>query len=93
MIETIAFFQKGMLMVIWLSAPPLAVAVVAGVLVSLLQTVLSMQDQALPFSCKLLAVGLTLALAGRWMGLELLSLADQAMQAVATLGYHAAQPP
>jgi type III secretion protein S len=93
MIETVAFFQKGMLMVIWLSAPPLAVAVVAGVLVSLVQTLLSVQDQALPFSFKLFAVGLTLALTGRWMGLELLALADQAMQAIATLGYHGVRPP
>lgn len=88
MVETIALFQKGMLLVLWLSAPPLAVAVLVGVLVSLVQTLLSVQDQALPFSFKLLAVGLTLALCGRWMGVELMLLADQAMQAVATLGYH-----
>jgi len=84
MTETIAFFQKGLLLVMWLSLPPLAVAVVMGVLTSLLQTVLSLQDQALPFAIKLLAVGVTLAIAGRWMALELLVLGDQALQAIST---------
>ena len=93
MVETIAIFQKGMLMVLWLSLPPLVVAVVVGVVVSLVQTLLSMQDQALPFAFKLLAVGLTLALAGRWMGVELFSLADQSMQIVSTLGYRGGQSP
>lgn len=93
MVETVAFFQKGMLMVIWLSGPPLAVAVIVGVVVSLVQTVLSVQDQALPFSFKLLAVGLTMAFSGRWMALELLALGDQALQAIATMGYHGGQAP
>ncbi|WP_426162385.1 type III secretion system export apparatus subunit SctS [Pseudoduganella sp. R-34] len=88
MVETIALFQRGMLLVLWLSGPPLAVAVLVGVVLSLVQTLLSIQDQALPFSFKLLAVGLTLAISGRWMGLELFTLTNQAMQAVASLGYH-----
>lgn len=86
MIETISFFQKGLLLVIWLSLPPLLVAVLAGVLVSLIQTVLSMQDQSIPFAVKLLAVGLVLAMTGRWMALELLALGDQALAALTTFG-------
>lgn len=86
MVETIAFFQKGLLMVVWLSLPPLAVAVLAGVLVSLVQTVLSMQDQSIPFAVKLFAVALVLALSGRWMALQLLALGDQALTALATFG-------
>jgi len=86
MVETIAFFQKGLLVVIWLSLPCLVVAVVAGVIVSLLQTILSMQDQSIPFSVKLIAVGVTLAVTGRWMGLQVLALAEQALSAVATFG-------
>jgi type III secretion protein S len=89
--ETLAFFQKALLLVVWLTLPPLAVAVLAGVLTSLVQTVLSLQDQALPFAVKLLAVGLTLALVGRWMGVELVTLGDQALQAVATIRLHGRQ--
>jgi type III secretion protein S len=92
MIETIAFFQKGMLAVVWLSLPPLAVAVVVGVLVSLLQAVLSVQDQSLPFAVKLLAVGVTLALMGRWMGVELLTMGEQAIDAIPLLTHRALAP-
>ncbi|WP_416758284.1 type III secretion system export apparatus subunit SctS [Roseateles sp. So40a] len=86
MIETIAFFQKGLLLVIWLTLPPLVVAVIAGVIVSLVQTVLSMQDQSIPFAVKLLAVGLVLAMTGRWMALQLLALGDLALSALITFG-------
>lgn len=86
MVETISFFQQGLMLVIWLSLPPLAVAVLTGVVVSLLQTVLSMQDQSIPFAFKLFAVGLVLALSGRWMALQLLALTDQAFTALATFG-------
>ena len=91
--ETIAFFQKGLLMVVWLSLPPLVVAVVVGILTSLFQTLLSVQDQALPFALKLLAVGLTMAFAGRWMALELLALGDQALAAISTFATHSGQGP
>lgn len=85
MVETIAFFQKGMLAVLWLSLPPLIVAVVVGIMVSLLQAVLSVQDQSLPFAVKLLAVGITLAVMGRWMGVELLTLGQAAIDSVASI--------
>lgn len=88
MVETIAFFQKGLLAVIWLSLPPLVVAVLAGVIVSLLQTVLSMQDQSIPFSVKLLAVGVMLAFTGRWMALQIMALGEQALAALSTFGGH-----
>jgi type III secretion protein S len=81
--ETIAFFQKGLLIVVWLSLPAMIVAVVVGVVTSLIQTVLSVQDQALPFAFKLLAVGLTMAIVGRWIGLEILALGEQAFQSIA----------
>jgi type III secretion protein S len=82
MTETFAFFQKGLLLVVWLSLPPLAIAVLIGILISLIQTALSVQDQALPFAFKLIAVGLMLALVGRWIGVELLALADQALSSI-----------
>ena len=83
--ETIYFFQKGLLTVVRLSLPTLAVAVVVGVITSMIQTVLSVQDQALPFAFKLLAVGLTIAVVGRWVGVEILALAEQAFQSVAEI--------
>ncbi|MES2870938.1 MAG: type III secretion system export apparatus subunit SctS [Pseudomonadota bacterium] len=72
--DPILLFKQGMLLVVVLSAPPLIVAVVVGVLTSLIQALMQIQDQTLPFGIKLVAVGITLALTGRWIGVELMQL-------------------
>ena len=72
--EPIVLFKQGMLLVVVLSAPPLIVAVVVGVLTSLIQALMQIQDQTLPFGIKLVTVGITLALTGRWIGVELIQL-------------------
>ncbi|SLM63282.1 MULTISPECIES: type III secretion system export apparatus subunit SctS [Dickeya] len=72
--ETLNLFRQAMVLVVMLSAPPLLVAVIVGVLISLLQAVMQLQDQTLPFAVKLVAVGLALAMTGRWIGVELIQL-------------------
>ena len=72
--DPILLFKQGMLLVVVLSAPPLIVAVVVGVLTSLVQALMQIQDQTLLFGIKLVAVGITLALTGRWIGVELIQL-------------------
>lgn len=76
-------FKQGMLLVVVLSAPPLIVAVVVGVLTSLIQALMQIQDQTLPFGIKLVAVGVTLALTGRWIGVELIQLLNLTFDMVA----------
>ncbi|WP_300627581.1 type III secretion system export apparatus subunit SctS [Pseudomonas sp.] len=72
--EPIVLFKQGMLLVVVLSAPPLIVAVVVGVMTSLVQALMQVQDQTLPFGIKLMAVGITLIMTGRWIGVELIQL-------------------
>ena len=72
--EPIVLFKQGMLLVVVLSAPPLIVAVGVGVLTSLVQARMQIKDQTLPFGIKLVAVGITLILTGRWIGVELIQL-------------------
>lgn len=56
--------------VIKASAPLLLVSLVVGLVISILQTVTSIQEQTLTFVPKLLAVFLVLIIAGNWiMGL------------------------
>ena len=74
--DPVLLFKQGMLLVVVLSAPPLLVAVVVGVLTSLVQALMQVQDQTLPFGIKLVAVGVTLALTGRWIGVELIQLVN-----------------
>ncbi len=76
--DILSFFRQAMLMVVLLSAPPLIVAVLVGIVTSLLQAAMQLQDQTLPFCLKLVAVGVTLALTGRWIGVELLQLTQNA---------------
>ncbi|UDJ83237.1 type III secretion system export apparatus subunit SctS [Kosakonia oryzae] len=84
--DIIYLFKQAMLMVVMLSAPPLAVAVIVGVIVSLLQTVMQLQDQTLPFAIKLVAVGATLALSGRWIGVQLIDLTQSAFTLMSAAG-------
>ncbi|ACT13252.1 type III secretion system export apparatus subunit SctS [Pectobacterium aroidearum] len=84
--EIITLFRQAMVMVVLLSAPPLLVAVIVGVLISLLQAVMQLQDQTLPFAVKLISVGLALALCGRWIGVELMQLAITAFNMIAQTG-------
>lgn len=85
--ETLNFFQQGLMMAILLSAPPLIIAAACGMVVSLLQAVTQIQDQTLPYVVKLVAVGVTLALMGRWIGVELIQLANLAFSLVPNIGH------
>ncbi|MCV9877541.1 type III secretion system export apparatus subunit SctS [Brenneria izbisi] len=84
--EIITLFRQAMVLVVMLSAPPLLVAVIVGVLISLLQAVMQLQDQTLPFAIKLVSVGLALALSGRWIGVELMQLAIAAFNMIQYTG-------
>lgn len=62
---------QAMMLVLWLSLPPIVVASVVGILFSLIQALTQIQEQTLSFGVKLIAVGLTLYLTARWMGGEI----------------------
>lgn len=83
--DILTLFRQGLMLVVILSAPPLIVAVIAGVIVSLVQAAMQLQDQTLPFCIKLMAVGVTLALTGRWVGVELMQLAQTAFAMMSTV--------
>ncbi|WJV68840.1 type III secretion system export apparatus subunit SctS [Pectobacteriaceae bacterium CE70] len=80
--ETLNLFKQAMVLVVMLSAPPLLAAVMVGVLVSLIQAVMQLQDQTLPFAVKLVSVGLVLAMTGRWIGSELIQLSVTAFSMI-----------
>ena len=71
MTDTITLFEKAIILVVMLSAPPLLVAIGVGVLISLLQSVFQIQDQTLPFAVKLVAVSMTLSITGVWISGEI----------------------
>jgi len=63
----IDIFTQTLVLIIKVSAPMLLVSLVVGLVVSILQTVTSIQEQTLTFVPKLLAIFLTLMLAGNWI--------------------------
>ncbi|AZE52896.1 MULTISPECIES: type III secretion system export apparatus subunit SctS [Pseudomonas fluorescens group] len=86
--EPIVLFKQGMLLVVMLTAPPLIVAVVVGVLTSLVQALMQVQDQTLPFGIKLVAVGITLIMTGRWIGVELVQLMNVTFDMIGRSALH-----
>jgi type III secretion protein S len=62
---------QAMMLVLILSLPPIIVASVVGIIVSLIQALTQVQEQTLSFAVKLVAVTLTLILSARWIGGEL----------------------
>lgn len=59
--------SKAIFNIIIVSAPLLLVSLIIGLLISIFQTVTSIQEQTLTFVPKILAVFITLMLAGSWM--------------------------
>lgn len=84
--ETLQFFQQGLWLAIALSAPPLIIATLFGVIVSLIQAVTQIQDQTLPYVVKLLSVSLTVLAIGRWFGSELIQLLGLAFNMIPNVG-------
>lgn len=72
-------------LVLLLSAPGLIASLVAGVVMGLLQAVTQVQDHALSYLPRLLAVGLVLAFTGAWMGAELVRFTTQVWESIPRL--------
>jgi type III secretion HrpO family protein len=69
--------QEALLLALVLSLPVLAAALLVGLVVSFLQAVTQIQDTALSFVPKLLAVAVALAVSAGWMGAEMTRLATR----------------
>ncbi|WP_062012821.1 type III secretion system export apparatus subunit SctS [Aureimonas sp. AU4] len=65
--------QEAMLLVMVLSMPPIIVASVVGILVSLLQALTQIQEQTVSFAIKLIAVAATIAAMAGLLGSEMVN--------------------
>ena len=63
--------QQALFLVLLCAAPPVLVALMVGVTVSVLQATTQIQEQTLSFAPKLIAVFGTLGMAGAWIGTQL----------------------
>ena len=69
--------RQALYTIILCSAPLLIISLVVGLVVSIFQTVTSIQEQTLTFGVKRIAVVLSLFLLGGWMSGEILRYADE----------------
>jgi flagellar biosynthesis protein FliQ len=72
-------------LVLFVSAPVLGVSLLIGLTVGLLQAVTQVQEQTLSFVPKLVGVGAVLAVAGGWMGAQLLRFTEELWRAIPLL--------
>lgn len=86
MSQSLNYFQQGLWLAVVMSAPPLIIATICGVIVSLIQAITQVQDQTLPYVVKLVAVAVTLAVFGRWFGQELMQLFNLAFILLPNVG-------
>ncbi|WP_281379024.1 type III secretion system export apparatus subunit SctS [Chthonobacter rhizosphaerae] len=63
---------ESMMLVMILSMPPIIVASVVGIVVSLLQALTQIQEQTLSFAIKLIAVAATIAAMASFLGSQVL---------------------
>ena len=71
------YASQALYLVLVISLPPIVIASVIGIVLSLVQAVTQLQEQTLSFGVKLIAVVLALFLLGGWMSGEILRYADE----------------
>lgn len=65
--EVTAIASSALFLVIKVAAPVLLVSLIVGLIISIFQTVTSIQEQTLTFVPKIIAVFLALIILGNWM--------------------------
>ena len=71
--DFISLTNDALWLVLILSAPPIIVASVAGLLVAIVQAATQIQEQTLSFVPKMIAVSIALLVSGNWVLNEMVS--------------------
>jgi flagellar biosynthesis protein FliQ len=83
--EAITWGQYSVMTVALLSGPPLLVAMVTGLLISLFQALTQIQEMTLVFVPKIVAVILTMTLMGGWMLTQAVTFGERAFSSAAVI--------
>ncbi|MDA8097512.1 MAG: flagellar type III secretion system protein FliQ [Desulforudis sp.] len=75
--------QKSLIMVLLLTAPPLLVSLLVGLVISLLQAATQVQDQMITFVPRMIAVFLSLLLLAPWYVNMITGFAGEVITAMA----------
>lgn len=76
--------REALWLIIKCSAPLLLVSLIVGLIISIFQTVTSIQEQTLTFVPKILSIFITLILCGGWIMNNIVEFMDKLFQNFAT---------
>jgi type III secretion HrpO family protein len=76
---------QALILVLVLSLPPIIIATVVGVLVSLIQALTQVQEQTLGFAVKLIVVAIVLLVTASWTGAEMYKFTEHIFTSFPTL--------
>lgn len=72
----IALAKQALFVSLVITAPPVIIALIVGLVISIVQATTQIQESTLTFVPKLVAVVVTLAIAGPWMMVQLITFAN-----------------
>ena len=75
--DILSFTSQTLLLILYLSLPPIIAAAGVGTLVALLQALTQIQEQTLSFAIKLFVVILVVYGTASWLGGELFNFSDR----------------
>lgn len=70
--QIIQLAYQGLLMILILSAPPVLISLVFGLVVAIFQAATQIQEQTLASTVKLVVITLVLMMLGGWLGSQIL---------------------
>ncbi|PIR17484.1 MAG: flagellar biosynthetic protein FliQ [Deltaproteobacteria bacterium CG11_big_fil_rev_8_21_14_0_20_49_13] len=73
----VALTKQALFLTLILTGPPVLIAMLVGLVISILQATTQIQEQTLTFVPKLVAVIVTLAVAGPWMVVQIINFTAQ----------------
>jgi type III secretion protein S len=74
--------REGLLIVLWVSLPVVAVATVTALLIAAIQAVTQLQDQSIGQSIRLVAVMIAVVVTAGWLSTQVLRFAERAFHTV-----------
>jgi type III secretion protein S len=84
-IELLDFTRDGLVVVLWVALPVVAVSTLSSVIVAVLQAVTQIQDQSIGQSIRLIAVMFTIVITAGWLGRDVLRFAERAFHTLSQL--------
>ena len=74
--QLVQLAYQGLLMILLLSAPPVLISLVFGLVVAIFQAATQIQVQSLASTVKLVAVTLVLMIMGGWIGAQIMTFSQ-----------------